>query len=159
MDSASPSPTAGIIAPPPVLYLSCMVLAFALDRLFPLAPWSDSLAVRGAVAACFLLPGMGGAAWAFHTLRRWATSPNPYRSTLRLATDGPFRWTRNPIYLAMTLMYLAVALACGNWWAVSLLPVLLGLMQWGVILREERYLAARFGDDYRAYQATTRRWL
>jgi protein-S-isoprenylcysteine O-methyltransferase Ste14 len=79
--------------------------------------------------------------------------------TTALVTGGPYRISRNPIYLALTLVYLGLALAWGSLWPVVLLAPLLIVMRYGVIGREERYLEARFGDAYRAYRAAVRRWI
>lgn len=76
-----------------------------------------------------------------------------------LATGGPFRLSRNPIYLAMTAMYLGIAFLGNSWWPLLLLPPLLVVMHWGVVLREERHLAKQFGEGYGRYKSTTRRWL
>ena len=71
---------------------------------------------------------------------------------------GPFRFTRNPLYLGLALLYLGIALWLGVLWPVVLLPALILLVQQVVILREEAYLESRFGEAYRAYRARVRRW-
>jgi protein-S-isoprenylcysteine O-methyltransferase Ste14 len=71
-----------------------------------------------------------------------------------LVVDGIYRWSRNPLYLAMTLAYVGLAIAAGSVWAIMLLIPLLVVMNIGVISREERYLEREFGDAYRV-----RRWL
>ena len=77
----------------------------------------------------------------------------------RIIRGGPYRFTRNPMYLGMTSMYLGVTL-CKNWaWPVFCLPFVWWVMNAYVIAREERYLEAKFGDDYRRYKARVRRWL
>ena len=74
-------------------------------------------------------------------------------------TDGVYRFTRNPMYLAMALLYLGSALALDSVVALILLPPLLALVQVGVIAREERYLEEKFGEDYRRYRTSVRRWV
>src|SRR5262249_20687635 len=74
-------------------------------------------------------------------------------------SSGPFRYTRNPMYVALMLLYVAGVLAIGNVWvAILLLPVFLAL-HYGVIIREERYLKAEFGGQYEEYQGRVRRWI
>jgi protein-S-isoprenylcysteine O-methyltransferase Ste14 len=73
--------------------------------------------------------------------------------------DDPYRLSRNPIYLAMTLLYGGIAIAVDSAWPLALLPPLLAVMRYGVIAREERYLDRKFGPQYRRYRDTTRRWL
>lgn len=99
------------------------------------------------------------ARWAFVTLRRAGTSASPYRPSAALTTTGPFRFSRNPIYLAMTGLYLGVSLLVNSVWPLLLLAPLLLVMHRGVILREERYLSAKFGEVYAAYKSGVRRWL
>ena len=76
-----------------------------------------------------------------------------------MVTDGPYRATRNPIYVAFMLAILGLACALDNPWCVILLPVLIVVLDVGVVRREERYLEAKFGDAYRTYCAHVRRWL
>ncbi len=92
-------------------------------------------------------------------LRRAGTAVEPWRPSTALVTDGVYRLTRNPIYLAMGLLYLGLALALDSVVALVLLPPLLALVQVAVVSREERYLEGKFGDDYRRYRASVRRWL
>jgi protein-S-isoprenylcysteine O-methyltransferase Ste14 len=120
----------------------------------PLFPRGLAYAVSGAalVCACAL------ALWAHQTLNRAGTTADPRGPTTTLVTDGPFRFSRNPIYIAELLLYLSVAFFVDS---VSFLPVLIPVvlvLDVGVVRREERYLEAKFGDDYRRYAARVRRW-
>src|SRR5262249_194894 len=76
-----------------------------------------------------------------------------------LVVNGIYGWSRNPLYLAMTLAYIGLAIAAGSVWAIALLLPLLVLMHVGVIAREEGYLERKFGDMYRQYKLRVRRWL
>ena len=81
------------------------------------------------------------------------------KPTMSIVTAGPFRFTRNPLYLGVTLIYCGLALVSNTWWGfVLLVPVLL-LIHFGVVAREERYLERKFGDSYRQYRASVRRYL
>ena len=92
-------------------------------------------------------------------MHRAGTNIRPDLPTTALVTEGPFRFTRNPLYLGLTLMYAGIALLIpGTWPLLLLVPVLL-VMRWGVIAREERYLERKFGEPYRAYLGRVRRWL
>ena len=99
------------------------------------------------------------ARWAFVTMRTFGTSANPYKPTRAIATDGPFQYSRNPIYVAMTGLYVGLAFMVNTLWPLILLPFLLAVMIWGVIEREERTLASQFGETYLAYKSKVRRWL
>jgi protein-S-isoprenylcysteine O-methyltransferase Ste14 len=92
-------------------------------------------------------------------MHRVGSDPNPYKPATALAVHGPYRYTRNPMYLAMTIFYLGLTLLVNTLWPLVLLPAVLLVVQRGVINREERYLERTFGDAYRAYKARVRRWL
>ncbi|MFP3374627.1 methyltransferase family protein, partial [Pseudomonas sp. SIMBA_068] len=77
--------------------------------------------------------------------------------TTLMATTGPYRWTRNPMYLGMALVYAGIAVGFDGAIALALLPLVLIVIQKQVIAREERYLESKFGDDYRRYKAEVRR--
>ncbi|MDP6404052.1 MAG: isoprenylcysteine carboxylmethyltransferase family protein [Alphaproteobacteria bacterium] len=91
--------------------------------------------------------------------RRAATPVRPDRPSTALISGGPYRFSRNPLYVALTLAYLGLAVALDSLWVLALLVPVLATMQVGVVAREERYLEAKFGDEYRAYKQTVRRWL
>ena len=87
------------------------------------------------------------------------TNVPTWMPTTALVTSGPYGVSRNPIYLGLTLVYLALALGYGSWWPIVLLAPVLIVMRYGVIGREERYLEAKFGDAHRTYLASVRRWI
>ncbi len=76
-----------------------------------------------------------------------------------IITGGPYAYTRNPLYVALALFHGAVAIAAGNVWALLLLAPALLVVRYFVIAREERYLEAKFGEEYLRYKARVRRWL
>ncbi len=84
---------------------------------------------------------------------------DPWRASSALVTSGPYRFTRNPMYLGMASLYAGIALAFGLLWSLALLLAVLVVIDRGVIAREERYLERRFGDEYRIYKQQVRRWL
>ncbi len=87
------------------------------------------------------------------------TNINPFKPTTAIVSSGPFRFTRNPLYLSVTLIYLGLTLAVNTWWAFLLLGPVLLFIHFGVVLREERYLERRFGESYREYRLRVRRYL
>jgi protein-S-isoprenylcysteine O-methyltransferase Ste14 len=87
------------------------------------------------------------------------TSSNPYKPVKHIATEGPFRYTRNPGYLSMAMIYSGIAARANALWAILVLPVALLVIQRGVIEREERYLEDKFGEEYLSYKARVRRWI
>lgn len=153
-----PSSIPRIIAPPPLLYIGTFAAGTILEMVSPLPITGFGDALR--LAGCILLVISAALArWAFGTMRQLGTSPNPWKESVALSTAGPFAFSRNPIYLAMTGLYLGAALLLTSWWPLLFLMPLLMLMHWGVILREERYLLTQFGDAYVSYKAAVRRWL
>lgn len=150
---------AGVIAPPPLLVLSTMLGAELLRWFVPLptpslgAAWRITLAVAVGSAALALI------ASALYVLRRVRTPVEPWKPTRSIVTSGPYRFTRNPIYLAFLGLQLSYAWGRNNVWGVLLLPLTIALLQWGVIRREERYLTRKFGDEYKNYLARVRRWV
>lgn len=147
-----------LIAPPPVMYIGALLLGITIHVLLPISIFPATPA-REILASLLLVLSGAFARWAFLTMRRLGTTANPKQPSEALVTDGPFRISRNPIYVAMTGLYIGLAFLINSAWPLILLVPLLTLMQWGVILREERYLAGKFGSEYTAYRSRVRRWL
>ena len=149
--------TAGVIAPPPLIYLSGWLAGWLLGRIYPLSWLPDALTwpVGGLLMVC----GVTCAGFAFRAMRRAQTPVDPYSPSTALVVEGPYRYTRNPLYLALTLFYVALAGLVNSAWPLLLLPLVLLVMQQGVIAREERYLEQKFGEQYVRYKSRVRRWL
>jgi len=147
----------GVIALPPLLYAAALGVVLVLRWLWPW-PMASYPAV--------LWPGIGlvvfGAAiavWGRRTLEGAGTNVNPSLPTTAIVTTGPFRYSRNPLYVALALFFLGLALALNTWWGPVVLVPLLIVMHQGVIAREERYLERKFGEDYLRYKSRVRRYL
>ncbi len=93
------------------------------------------------------------------TFERAGTHVNPMQPATTLVASGPFRFTRNPMYVGMTTLYLAIAIATRIAWLLVLLVPVLAVMHWGVVLREERYLSGKFGAPYDEYRRRVRRYV
>ncbi len=91
--------------------------------------------------------------------RRVGTQVSPLRPSTALATGGIYRYTRNPLYVSLAFIYLGIAAAMNGLWLLLLAVPLLVAIRYGVIAREERYLEAKFGEDYRQYKRRVRRWM
>ena len=148
--------TPGLIARPPVLYLGSILVGLTLHWLRPIAlvppAWAAPLGAPLIVAAVvlFLL--------SVRALRSAGTPIQSVRPTTRIVQTGPYRFSRNPIYLAFTSLHLGVGLWVNSAWLLGTLLLTLVLMSYGVIGREERYLKRKFGDEYVRYKAAVRRW-
>jgi protein-S-isoprenylcysteine O-methyltransferase Ste14 len=92
-------------------------------------------------------------------MRRAHTNVDPTQPATALVVEGPFMLTRNPLYLSLTLLYTGITILVNTLWAMLLLPVILVVMRWGVIDREERYLERKFGERYLRYKASVHRWI
>ncbi len=147
----------GVKVPPPLLYLAGLGLGFFLQTLLPLRAPPQPL---GFVLALLCLAlGVSLVAWAIGLFRRFRTSLVPIVPSKALVTRGPYRFTRNPMYVGLAAIYTGIALGSGLSWGVLLLPAVLLLVYALVIVREERYLERRFGEAYRQYKNEVRRWL
>ena len=148
---------AGVIAPPPFIYLAALAVGFGLDALLPPPELPGTLARAAGVV--LLAGGLSLSAWFFVTFRRAQTPVDVRKPTAALVTTGPFRLSRNPAYVSLTLIYAGIALLANVVWAFASLVAALVAVQQGVIKREERYLERKFGDRYLRYKARTRRWI
>ncbi|WP_237060255.1 methyltransferase family protein [Microbulbifer sediminum] len=147
-----------IVALPPLIYAAFLGAALLVQWAWPLEISSAHrfLWRPGAfmvVAAVLLV------LWAKRALDRAHTNIHPHRPTTSIVCDGPFRFSRNPIYLAMTMLYLGITLLFNSWWGPILLVPLFATVHYGVIKREERYLMDKFGKRYRNYRKRVRRYL
>jgi protein-S-isoprenylcysteine O-methyltransferase Ste14 len=147
----------GVIAPPPLIYLGGLGIGFLLETLLPGDSFPGHL--HHVFGPLFLVLGLGLLGWWMSSFRRADTPMPPWEPTTALVTGGPYRLSRNPAYLADVLVYVGIALLADAPWVLAPLPVVLAVMDVGVIRREERYLERRFGDDYRAFKAGRRRWV
>ena len=147
-----------VLAPPPLIYLLPLAATLPLGRWVPWpvlpARWPFVLGPLLLIAGCWLLwPSLA----AFRAAR---TNPKPWKPSTTLVITGPYRFTRNPMYLGFTSIYLGIALWANSLWPLlALALVVLPVMHWFVIRREERYLERTFGEPYRAYMETVRRWI
>lgn len=153
---SSPARTAGIRVPPPIIYAVPLAAGLLIHHWHPIRILPAGLAAPIGIGV--LLLGMVGFP-AVLSFRRAKTSPKPWKPTTALVTDGPYRLTRNPMYLGFTLLYLGISLWANVAWPLFFLPLVLIVMQRSVIAREEAYLEVLFGDEYRAYRRRVRRWL
>ncbi len=154
-------PHAGVHFPPPLVYLAGLVLGWIVERAKPLSiTHSHGAAVlRLSIAALLAVAWLALFLAALSAFRRAHTTLIPNRPASAFVSSGPYRWTRNPMYVSMTLLYLAVALWMNSWWPVLLLVVVLIVIQQAVISREERYMISAFPDEYVAYSTRVRRWI
>lgn len=147
----------GIRVPPPLIYLLPLILGLLLDRRAHV-PFLPRPAVR-ALGSSLLGGGAMLSGWFQKTMRDADAPIRTDRPVPRLTTEGPFRFTRNPGYLCLAMIYAGIAVLRNSLWAILLLPLVLYVIQREVIGREERYLERTFGEEYLDYKARVRRWV
>lgn len=148
---------AGVIAPAPILYGIAFAVGFAAEQIaptqllpFPVSAWLGFTFIAVAIAIVVSV---------FKALAQAHTAFDARKSTTQIVTTGAFRLSRNPTYLSLTLLLIGIAFVISSLWVlVSVVPAVVAT-QWGVILREERYLKAKFGEGYSSYASKVRRWL
>ena len=156
-DTARDTPNVMIF--PPLVPLSVLVVGVVLNSFMPLGLLAHVLFLgRIVVGAIAFVVGIGMVIGANRIFHRIGTNARPSQPTLALATIGMFTWTRNPMYLGGSLALLGVALGFALDWVILLLVVSLPLVHYGIILREERYLERKFGDEYRRYKTKVPRY-
>lgn len=152
-----PADRPGVVALPPLIYLAAMVAGLLLHLLLPLS-MPIPPAVRG-TGAGLLFMGLVFAGIARAGFSRAGTNVNPHQPATALVTTGAYRFSRNPMYVGLALVFVGLALWTRVGWLLVLFPGVVAIMHWGVVLREERYLARKFGAEFQAYRAKVRRYL
>ena len=147
----------GVIARPPLIYLAFLAAGLGLGYGWPAPFMAD--AARYPLGGALCVFGVALAGLAFLHFRRAGTNVQTWQPSTALVTDGPYRYSRNPIYVALTLIYCGIGVTADSGWVLGLAMPLLAVMRLGVIAPEERYLEAKFGDSYRHYMGRVRRWL
>jgi protein-S-isoprenylcysteine O-methyltransferase Ste14 len=145
---------------PPLILIATLALSAVLQKVVPLALLSGlDRSWRLAVGVLMLATGVGLSIAGAQALRRIGTNVNPLRPTLKLATNGIYRWTRNPMYDGGLPLMIGLALIFGlDWLPLLLVPSYL-VLHVAVIRREEQYLERKFGEAYRRYRARVPRHL
>lgn len=152
--------TAGVIAPPPLLALGVVVFGILLDHIAPayVLDLLLSLTMRIIIAVFLLGAGCFLGVSAVNAFRAAATPVEPWKPTAALVTHGIFRSMRNPMYVGVLLILAGLSALLASDWMLVLTILLAPVLHYGVVLREERYLTAKFGEPYRAYLTTVPRY-
>jgi protein-S-isoprenylcysteine O-methyltransferase Ste14 len=151
---------AGVIAPPPLLALAAILLGLALDRLFPSYVLHVLLTPeeRIVVGAILILASAGLAFPALLAFRKAGTHVEPWKPASALVTGGIFRYLRNPMYVGLMLFLAGLAMVLASDWMLVMTMAFAIAIHFGVVKREERYLAAKFGEAYRRYMEEVPRY-
>ncbi len=147
----------GAILPPPAIFAIVLLISYGLQRGRPDEGLPEPL--RFYLGLALIAVAIVLAGFCIRAFWRRKTSVDPYKPVTALVVEGPFRYSRNPMYVALALLYLGIAVYFGQVWALLLLPFALATVHYGVIVREESYLERKFGQDYLAYKSRVRRWI
>jgi protein-S-isoprenylcysteine O-methyltransferase Ste14 len=157
MDQLGPTDSPAVRFPPPIIYVAAIGVGAILQKLLPL-PIGGGLPrvlTAWALVALWVLI----AAISFHAFWKARTSIVPIRPATALVETGPYRFTRNPMYVSLAALTLGVGLWMNTWWVIILLMPAVVVIDRLVISREEAYLRRRFGAAYDSYRQRVRRWV
>ena len=154
-----PKDGAAVRVPPPLVYLAGVIVgvlghAFVMPLPIELATaWRIALTATAAAPAVVLLAGAVG------LFRRTGQDPKPWEPTPEIISTGVYRFTRNPMYVGLACLQLAIGFGLANGWVILLVPVVLAVVHVTAIRHEEAYLEGKFKDEYARYKASVRRWI
>lgn len=148
-----------VIAPPPLIYGVAVLAGLALHWW----AWPLPLPLEGVMKHyagwAVMAPGLLLLMWAMRSFSRANTAIIPYNTTTTVVPTGPYRFSRNPMYISMALVQVGFALMFATAWILILLVPVMAVIRYGVVAREERYLERKFGAGYLSYKNSVRRWL
>jgi len=153
-----PADRPDVVAFPGTLYAIAFAAAYGLNLVWPLPLLAMAPLARG-IGATLAIAGAILILWGVAAMRRARTNIYPSLPATALVIAGPFRFTRNPLYVALAILFLGLTFEFNTWWGVIVLVPLLAVMHFGVIRREECYLEGKFGEPYRDYCRKVRRYL
>ncbi len=147
--------------PPPILLLVCLIAGWGLDQgwSWPILPATRWVGPRLAISGVLILLGLGLIGYCAWQFKKARTCIEPWRTTSSIITKGPYRCSRNPIYLGFVITGAGIALAFNSYWMLLSLLAFVLIANKLVIEREEKYLEGKFGESYLIYRRETRRWL
>ena len=155
---ADTADTAHVIIRPPLAWGLAVIAGLALDWLLPLPFLPDDLQ-KGFLGVSVFVLALALLAWAIVTMTGAGSNVPTNRPTTTIVESGPYRFTRNPIYLGMVLGLIGLSIAFDNLWLLTMMAPFALVIRYGVVAREEAYLERKFGDVYRGYRSRVRRWL
>ena len=147
----------GVIAKPPTIYFLAIVVGIVLQLVSPLP--IKRLAASLWIGIAINVMGLLVMVVAVKEFRKLQTPEDTNLPSTTLVISGPYRYSRNPMYISLTLLLTGTGLALNSWWVLLMFVPLMIIMHAGVISREERYLEQKFGQAYREYKTSVRRWL
>src|SRR3989344_213405 len=151
--------TAGMIFPPPFIYLISIIIGILANLAWKMKIFPDSMIPRSIAGTAIIAVGVFIFVNSFRALEKAKTPIQPYKPTIRIVKTGPYSFSRNPVYLSFALVQLGIAFLLNNPWVLASLIPAVAIVYTGVILREEKYLESKFGKEYSDYKKSVRRWV
>jgi protein-S-isoprenylcysteine O-methyltransferase Ste14 len=146
------------IVRPPIAWALSFFLGLGADWLYPM-PFVPLTVPRGWIGGAVVAAGFVLAIWAIVTIRGAGSQVETYKPTTAIVANGPYRFTRNPIYIGMCLGQIGLAIGFDSLWILGMLVPFFLVVRYGVVAREEAYLERKFGGLYLDYKSQVRRWL
>jgi len=156
---ARDSDAADVRLPPPLVYVAAVVTGVALHVFVYPVHLALPMPVRIAAAVVTAVAGLALTGAALGAFRRTGQDPKPWKTTPEFIATGPYKWSRNPMYTGMALLQAGIAFGLANGWLLVLVPVVLAVIYMVAVRPEEAYLEEKFGESYRTFKRTVRRWL
>ncbi len=150
---------AAVRIPPPLVYLGAVIVGVLVHAFVVPLPIELALGLRITVGVAATVPSLVLMGLAIGLFRRTGQDPKPWVTTPEIISTGVYRITRNPMYVGMALLQIAIGVGLGNWWIIILVPVVLVVVYLTAVRHEEAYLERKFGTAYTDYKKSVRRWL
>lgn len=147
----------GVIALPPLIFIAFLALGILINRIYPLHFIDNP--IRNIIGAIFVVYSVFTSGLAIFQMRKAGTNVDVRKPSTTVVTEGIYRYTRNPMYVSMVLLLVALSVLLNNIWITIITPFFVIVIQNGVIEREERYLEDKFGTNYTSYKKRVRRWI
>jgi len=149
--------TSGVTIPPPIVYFLFILIGIGLNYLWPFSFFPQS--IQGPIGYTIIALSLILFGLVLREFSRSSTSIDHRKSTTAIISSGPFRYSRNPVYLSLTILAIGVSFVVDSLWVIIMtIPAIL-IVHYAVILKEEAYLIKIFGDKYRHYMNSVRRWI
>jgi protein-S-isoprenylcysteine O-methyltransferase Ste14 len=155
---SEPADNSNAVVRPPIAWALAFLAGLGIDWLYPLPFVPASLSNAWIGAAVFAVAFVF-AIWAIVTIRKAGTQVETVKPTTAIVVDGPFRFTRNPIYIGMFVGQIGLAIGFNSLWILATLVPFYLVIRHGVVAREEAYLERKFGNTYLSYKSRVRRWV
>ncbi len=154
-----PNDNIGIFIPPPLFFFACLGVGLSLEYFFPTHIVIISLFPHAIVSGIIFFISFYFALGGFIVLIRNKTPFDTVKPTIKIVQEGPYRFSRNPLYLSLLLLLLGISILIVSFWLLCTLPILYILFLFKAVKPEEDYLSKKFGEEYLAYSSKVRRWI